>query len=44
VCLIIIKHHLGDKIKVSSDGEMAQWQDAIEICENAFGYGKEFKV
>ena len=44
VCLIIIKHHLGDKIVVSSDGEMKEWQDAIDICQNAFGYGKEFTV
>lgn len=44
VCLIIIKHHLGDKIVVSSDGEMKEWQDAIDICQNAFGYGKEFVV
>ena len=44
ICLIIIKHYLGDKIKVSSDGEMKDWQDAIDICQNAFGYGKEFIV
>jgi hypothetical protein len=42
--LIIIKHYLGDEIKVSSDGEMKDWQDAMGICENAFGYGKEFVV
>lgn len=43
-CLIIIKHYLGDKIKVSSDGEMKDWQDAIDICQNAFDYGKEFVI
>ena len=43
-CLIIIKHYLGDKVDVSSDGEMKDWQDAMGICENAFGYGKDFKV
>ncbi|KKN06185.1 hypothetical protein LCGC14_1079920 [marine sediment metagenome] len=42
--LIIIKHYLGDKIAVVSDGEMKDWQDAIDICQNAFGYGKEFTV
>lgn len=43
-CLIIIKHYLGDRIEVSSDGRMKDWQDAMGICENAFGYGKDFTV
>ena len=41
VFLIIAKHHLGDKIEVSSDGQIQHWLDAMIICENAFGYGRD---
>src|SRR3990167_8851080 len=43
VCLIIAKHHLKDQIIVMSDGELEQWQDAIQICDHFLGYGSDFK-
>ena len=45
VFLIISKHHLGDRIIVTSDGKMQHWIDAAKICQNAFGYGMDgFKL
>jgi len=44
IALIIIKHHLGKKIKVSSDGELEHWQDAMELTQTVLGYGKNFKL
>jgi hypothetical protein len=42
--LIIAKRYLGGAIKIHSDGEIKDWQDAMDICENALGYGKTFKL
>lgn len=42
--LIIAKHHLNDKLIIESDGEIPQWQDAIDIVFDAFGYGKDFEI
>ena len=42
--LIIAQHHLGDEIAVSSDGDIAQWSDAMQLCQNVVGYGNEFKL
>lgn len=42
VCLIIASHHLKDQIFVTSDGELDQWQDAIDLCDHFLGYGKDF--
>ena len=39
--LVIAKHHLGNKLIVSSDGDLNHWMEAITICKNAFGY-KDF--
>ena len=44
VFLVIAKHYLGDKLTVSSDGEMQHWIDAVKMTENAFGYGSGFKI
>lgn len=44
VCLIIAKHYLGKKIKVSSDGEMENWQEGIQLCQHFLGYGLDFKL
>lgn len=44
VCLIIAKHHLGSQIRVRSDGESKDWEDARILCEQFLGYGKEFKL
>lgn len=42
--LIIAKHHLGDKIKVSSDGSDAEWERARNLCNMIVGYGNEFTL
>lgn len=42
VALIIADHHLKDQIFVNSDGEISQWQDAIDLCDHFLGYGKDF--
>jgi len=45
VFLIIAKHHMGNSIKVKSDGELQHWMDAAKICQNALGYGlNDFKL
>ena len=38
--LIIAKHYLKDAIRVSSDGEHGDWQEAIDLCHKILGYGK----
>lgn len=38
--LVIAKHHLGDQLKVSSDGEGPQWRDGILLCRMVLGYGE----
>ncbi len=40
--LLIIKHHLGEEISVSSDGEIGNWESAIDIVVKELGYGKGF--
>ncbi len=42
--LVIAKHYLKEKIKVSSDGEMKDWNDSMKICQENFGYGADFKL
>jgi len=44
IALIIIKHYLGDKVVVASDGELEHWSDSIEITQTILGYGKDFKI
>lgn len=42
--LIIAKHHLGERIMVSSDGENEHWFDGMLLCHKILGYGLEFKL
>ena len=41
-CLIVLKHHLGDAIQISSDGKDADWKEASERCEKNLHYGTSF--
>jgi len=41
--LIIAKHHLGDKIRVESDGEIQNWADGMKLCLIELGYGMDFQ-
>ena len=38
-CLIVLKHHFGDTIRVSSDGGDVDWHPAVEACQQQLGYG-----
>lgn len=44
VFLIIAKHHLGDRIRIKSDGEEPHWFDAKMLCGSYLGYGLEFAL
>ena len=40
--LIIAKKHFEDDIVVSSDGDISDWKEAIELCEDELEYGEKF--
>ena len=42
--LIILKHHLGDMMKVASDGSEKDWQKAKDVCQEHLGYGSDFEL
>jgi hypothetical protein len=44
VCLVVFKHHFGDKFVVRSDGYSEEWEPARILCQNTLGYGAEFKL
>ncbi len=44
VALVIASHHLGAQIRVKSDGESEQWDDARQFCEHFLGYGADFAL
>lgn len=44
VCLIIAKHYLKDKIKISYDGESIHWEEARQLCNHFLGYGSNFEL
>ena len=44
VALVILKHHLGDRITVASDADDRDWNDARHICQESLGYGADFPL
>lgn len=42
VALIILKHHLGNHLVVTSDVGESQWNTARALCRQSLGYGSEF--
>jgi len=44
VALVILKHHLGESIKVGSDGKDDDWAEARRICQETLGYGEDFRL
>lgn len=40
--LLIAKHHWYDGIRVSSDGDQPQWDDARLLCQEHLGYGADY--
>ncbi|MHC4616437.1 MAG: hypothetical protein ACYTEQ_01655 [Planctomycetota bacterium] len=43
-CLVVLKHHLKDRIVVKSDGEHKDWFDGMVVCAMHLGYGINFKL
>ncbi len=39
-CLIVLKHHLGDAIRLSSDGDPEDWETALETVQAVLNYGE----
>ena len=44
VCLIIAKHYLKKDIQISSDGEMVNWEEGMQLCQHFLGYGADFSL
>ena len=44
VALVIAKHHFKRGIKVASDGEIENWEEAMQLCKHFLGYGEGFKL
>ncbi len=42
--LIILKHHLGDRIRVASDGTGPAWSDARRRVQASLGYGDDVEI
>lgn len=42
--LIALKHHFGDDVRVTSDGDMPNWRDGQFLCMRLFGYGESFTL
>lgn len=42
--LIIAKHHLKDDIIIASDGELSDWQPAIDKVTATLNYGSDFAL
>lgn len=40
--LLVLKHHLGSKLRVGSDGDSGEWQPAVDLVKELFGYDIEF--
>jgi hypothetical protein len=40
--LVIAKHHLKEKISVTSDGEICHLKEAMFLCQLIHGYGNDF--
>jgi len=39
-CLIVLKHHLGESIRLSSDGDKNEWQAGLEAVQSVLNYGE----
>ena len=44
VALIVLKHHLGQAIVISSDGNEPDWDQARKACQKWLGYGEKFRL
>jgi hypothetical protein len=39
-CLIRLAHHMGDRVKVESDGSKQDWAKGLTLCRTLFGGAK----
>jgi hypothetical protein len=44
VALIVFKHHLIRHLRVSSDGDEAEWDAARRLCQQHLAYGGDFHL
>jgi hypothetical protein len=44
IALIILKQHLRQEIRVSSDDTVAGWQKAKDLCQKLCGFGSDFSL
>ncbi len=44
IALIVLKHHLGSMITISSDADAEDWQKARDTCQSSLGYGSDFEL
>lgn len=42
--LIAAKKHLGNDIRVASDGDDTDWEEARDLCERVLGYGGKYHL
>jgi len=42
--LIILRHHVGEMLCVTSDGNETSWQEARNLVSKKFGYGQDFRL
>lgn len=44
ICILLaMKHHFPECV-ISTDGDAKEWQEAIDICQELFGYGEGYKI
>jgi len=43
-CLVVLKHHLGDAVQITSDSGDEGWKGARRLCEECLGYGSSFAL
>lgn len=42
--LVILKHHLGEALHVSSDAKIDDWERALSVCREHFGTPPKFSL
>jgi hypothetical protein len=42
ITLLLYKHYFGDKVGISSDGELSDWREAIDFVKFTFGFDAGF--
>ena len=44
IALVVLKHHLGDAITITSDADDSDWLLARQQCQKSLGYGEDFRL